>query len=77
MRGLQGQIKALEAKIGALEVPKEVPVGGPEGGGKRREEIEEMTSGARGAQLAEQPELGDYQAGTTRVERFLEQASDR
>lgn len=76
MRGLQGQIKALEAKIGALEMPKAVS-GGSEGGGKRRDEIEDLASGGRGEQLAEQSELGDYQAGTARVERFLEQASDR
>jgi type IV secretion system protein VirD4 len=75
MRGLQGQIKALEAKIGALEVPMDVPASSPESGGKRREEIEELASGSQSAQPGDQASLGDYQAGTGRVDRFMEEAS--
>ena len=70
MRGLQGQIKALEAKVGALEVPRE-----PAGGGKRRDEIEDLTSSNQNAQSDNKASLGDYQAGTERVERFMEEAA--
>jgi type IV secretion system protein VirD4 len=69
MRGLQGQIKALEAKIGALEVPREIA-----GGGKRRDEIEDWTSESQNSQLGDKDSLGDYQAGTERVEKFMEEA---
>ncbi len=75
MRGLQGQIKALEAKIGALEVPRGTADNALEGGGKRRDEIEELASGSQNAQSDEQASLGDYQAGTERVERFMEEAA--
>ena len=75
MRGLQGQIKALEAKIGALEMPRAVSGDGSEGGGKRRDEIEDLASGSQIAQSVDQASLGDYQAGTERVERFMEEAA--
>lgn len=74
MRGLQGQIKALEAKIGALEVPRAVS-GGPEGGGKRREEIDDLASEERGEPNDNKPSLDEYQAGADRVERFMAEAA--
>ena len=75
MRGLQGQIKALEAKIGALEVPSAVSSDGSGGGGKRRDEIEDLASGSQIAGAGDKASLGDYQAGTQRVERFMEEAA--
>ena len=75
MRGLQGQIKAPEAKIGALEVPKADSVDGSEGGGKRRDEIKDLASSSQIEQSVEPASLGDYQAGTERVERFMEEAA--
>lgn len=75
MRGLQGQIKALEAKIGELELPKVVPVGGSAGGGKLREEVEDLVSEQRKVTSDDTPSRGEYQAGTDRVERFLEEAA--
>ena len=75
MRGLQGQIKALEAKVGAIEVPKDVPASGLEGGGKRREEIDDLVSERREATSDDKPSLGEYQAGTDRVERFMKGAT--
>lgn len=70
MRGLQGQIKALEAKIGALEVPGETA-----GGGKRRYEIENLASGGQNPKSGDKASLGDYQAGTEKVEKFIEEAA--
>lgn len=75
MRGLQGQIKALEAKIGALEVPRGAADDALAGGGKRRNEIEDLASGSQNAQSDDQASLGDYQAGTERVEKFMEEAA--
>lgn len=60
VRGLQGQIKALEAKIGALEVPRVNTDNAFEGGGKRRDEIEELASGSQNTQSGDQASLGDY-----------------
>ncbi len=74
MRGLQGQIKVLEKKIGALEVPRAAPGDGSEGGGKRREEIDEIVSSEKKAQTDFKLSSSDYQAGTERVERFIEAA---
>jgi type IV secretion system protein VirD4 len=75
MRGLQGQIKALEAKIGALEIPRAVSNEGSDDGGKRREEIDGLANEERGAVSGEKPSLGEYQAGVERVERFMEEAA--
>ena len=75
MRGLQSQIKALEAKIGALEVPRGAADDDFEGGRERRDEIEELASGSQNAQSRDQAGLGDYQAGTERVESFMEEAA--
>ena len=69
------QIKALEAKIGALELPTGAADDAFEGGGKRRDEIEELASGSQNAKSDDQASLGDYQAGTERVERFMEEAA--
>jgi type IV secretion system protein VirD4 len=74
MRGLQGQIKALEAKIGALEVPGELAKKVGSGGGKQREEIEELVAGSQNAPSAAQASSGDYQVGTERVKKFMEDA---
>ena len=70
MRGLQGQIRALEVKIGALEVPREIA-----GGGKRRDEVEDLTSESQNSQSGDKASLGDYQAGSERVEKFMEEAA--
>ena len=70
MRGLQGQIRALEVKIGALEAPREIA-----GGGKRRDEVEDLTSESQNSQSGDKASLGDYQAGTERVEKFMEEAA--
>jgi len=70
MRGLEGQIKALEAKIGALELPRETT-----SDGKRRAEIENLASGSQNPQSGDKASLGDYQAGTERVEKFMEEAA--
>lgn len=75
MRGLQGQIKALEAKIGALEMPRAVSGYGSESGGARREEIDALANEERGPASGEKPGLGEYQAGAARVERFMEEAA--
>jgi len=75
MRGLQGQIKALEAKTGALEVPKWVAKDALEGGQTRREEGSDLTN----AKLAEKPgglpDSVEYREGTERVEKFLKNAA--
>lgn len=76
MRGLQGQIKALEAKIGLLEMPRAVSGDGSESGGKRREEIDALANEERGPASGEKPGLGEYQAGAERVERFMEEAAN-
>ena len=75
MRGLQGQIKALEAKIGTLVVPRETAREGSDNGGKRRDEIENLESSSQNVQSGEKASLGDYQAGTERVEKFMEEAA--
>ena len=75
LRGLQRQIKALEAKIGLLEMPRAVSGEGPESGGKRRDEIDALANEDPGAASGEKPSLGEYQAGAERVERFMEEAA--
>ena len=75
MRGLQGQIKALEAKIGALEPPRAVSNEGSDGGGKRREEIDGLANEEPGAVSGEKANLDEYQAGTDRVKRFMKDAA--
>ena len=75
MRGLQGQIKALEAKIGALELPSAVSGDRSEVEGKRREEIDDLATEERRVASDDEPSLGDYRAGTERVERFMEEAT--
>ena len=74
---LSRQIKALEAKIGSLEVPKEVPAEGSKSSGKRREEIDDLVSEEREVSSDNMPTQGEYQAGTDRVERFIAGAADR
>lgn len=69
MRGLQGQIKA-------LEVPREVLGDGFQSGGKQREEIGELVSEKREVSSGDTPSFGEYQAGTEKVERFMEEAAN-
>ena len=69
MRGLQGQIKALEQKVGALQVPVcEARMG------TRRPEIEALKADGRGDQPAATPDAQAYQSATARVDQFLEKA---
>jgi len=75
MRGLQVQIKALEAKVGILVGPRETALEGSDGGGKRRDEIENLESGSQNVQSGDKASLGDYQAGTERVAEFMAKAA--
>jgi len=77
MRGLQGQIKALEVKVGALEMPKFAPGDGADGGGGRREEIDDLANEGRGMASGDKPSLDEFQVGTERVERFMNEAAQR
>lgn len=81
MRGIHGQIKALEEKIGALQISNDFVQpeerAGGNGGGNRRKEIDEMVSGRREDAPKEHPDLEDYKDGAERVDRFLENASGK
>lgn len=69
MRGLQGQIKALEQKIGALQVPS-----GGDKSGSRRPEIEGLVTAGEDDQPDGSPDVQAYQNATARVDQFLEKA---
>jgi type IV secretion system protein VirD4 len=79
MRGLQGQIKALEAKVGALETPSSSRASqdrsGAGAGSQRRSEIDDLVPSVAEAPRGGSPDVEDYQAGTARVDRFLEKVS--
>ena len=69
MRGLQGQIKALEQKIGTLQVTS-----GGERSGSRRPEIEGLVTAGNDDQPDAPPDVQGYQKATARVDQFLEKA---
>ena len=46
-------------------------VDGSEGGGKRRQEIVDLDSGGQNAQTENMPSLGEYQAGTEKIDRSI------
>ena len=52
-------------------------VDGSEGGGKRRQEIVDLDSSGQNAQTENMPSLGEYQAGTEKMDRFMEAAAER
>jgi len=70
MRGLQGQIKALEQKIGTLQVTS-----AGEKRGSRRPEIESLVTEGNDDQPDGSPDVQAYQMATARVDQFLEKAA--
>jgi len=83
VRGLEGQIKALEAKVGALEVPRAARDVAArkkaKAGGGRRAEVEAMKDN-RGKKAATSeprpsPDTEAYQKGTRRLDQFLTEAA--
>lgn len=83
VRGLEGQIKALEAKVGALAMPKaetDAPAKKKaKTGGRRRAEVAAM-KGKRDKRAAEperkaQPDIEAYQKGTRQLDQFLQEAA--
>ena len=52
-------------------------VDGSEGGVKRRKEIVDPSSSGQNAQTENMPSLGEYQAGTEKMDRFMEAAAQR
>jgi type IV secretion system protein VirD4 len=75
VRGLQGQIKVLEAKVGALEFPKVQPEP-PEqkkakSGAKRRAEIDAMEAAPAPEQIDATPDAEAYRAGAERLDQFM------
>ena len=52
-------------------------VDGSEGGGKRPQEIVDLGSSGQNAQTENMPSLGEYQAGTEKMDRFMEAAAER
>jgi type IV secretion system protein VirD4 len=70
MRGLQGQIKALEQKIGSLQVTSD-----GEKSGSRRPEIEGLVTARKNDQPDASPDVQAYQNATARVDQFLEKAA--
>jgi type IV secretion system protein VirD4 len=75
VRGLQGQIKALETKVGALEFPKAQPEP-PEqkkakSGAKRRAEIDAMEAAPAPEQIDATPDAEAYRAGAERLDQFM------
>ena len=75
VRGLHGQIKALEAKVGALEFPKAQPEP-PEqkkakSGAKRRAEIDAMEADSASEQTDAAPDAEAYRAGAERLDQFM------
>ena len=69
MRGLQGQIKALEQKIGTLQVTS-----AGEMSGSRRPEIESLVTESKADQPDASPDVHAYRNATARVDQFLEKA---
>jgi type IV secretion system protein VirD4 len=69
MRGLQVQIKALEQKVGTLQVSSV-----DEKNGSRRPEIEALVSASKDDQPDASPDVQAYQKATARVDQFLEMA---
>ena len=67
MRGLQGQIKALEQNFGTLQVTS---------GDLRWPEIEGLVSADKGDQPSASPDVQAYQNATAGVDQFLEKAAD-
>lgn len=73
MRGLQGQIRALEQKIGALQVSSE-----KKSKPARRSEIDAMvTEDARTEESQPVTDVGAYQEASERVDQFMERAAGR
>ncbi len=73
MRGLQGQIRALEQKIGAMQVPSEKKTKPA-----RRSEIEVMvTDDASAEEQGLVPAAEAYQEASERVDQFMERAAGR
>jgi len=52
-------------------------VDGSEGGGKRRQEIVDLGSSGQNAQTENMPSLGESQAATEKMDRFMEAAAER
>ncbi len=69
MRGLQGQIKALEQKVGTLQVTS-----GGDRSGSRRPEIEGLVTAGKDDQPDASLDVQEYQNATVRVDQFLEKA---
>ena len=81
MRGLQGQLRALEAKVGALDVPEarsgELGAPSKSRGGKRRDEIDAIEALDPDAATESEPDVDAYKEGNVRLDRFLEAAGQR
>lgn len=71
MRGLQGQIKAMEQKISALQVPAR-----GDKKGARRPEVQALIISGKENHTGVTPDVGAYQNATARVDQFLEKAAD-
>ena len=71
MRGLQGQIKVLEQKIGALQMPV-----GEKRNGARRPEVKALITDEKGALPDAPTDVEAYQNTTARVDQFLEKVAD-
>lgn len=73
MRGLQGQIRALEQKIGAMQVSS-----GKKKNPARRSEIDAMApEDASPEEPQPVPDVGAYQEASERVNQFMERAAGR
>lgn len=70
MRGLQGQIHALEQKIGAMQVSA-----GKRAKTVRRSEIDAITAEDAGAEPQPVPDVEAYQDASARVDQFMERAA--
>ena len=70
MRGLQGQIHALEQKIGAMQVSA-----GKRAKTVRRSEIDAITAEDAGAEPQPVPDVEAYQGASARVDQFMERAA--
>ncbi|SFU68083.1 Type IV secretory system Conjugative DNA transfer [Aliiroseovarius crassostreae] len=71
MRGLQGQIHALDQKIGSVQMSsgkKEKPA--------RRSEIDALAAEDAGAEPQSVPAVEAYQDASARVDQFMERAAD-
>jgi type IV secretion system protein VirD4 len=71
MRGLQGQIRALEQKIGAMRVSSE-----SEKKSTKRAEIANTLDTNQVTEMNARCNIGDYEEGTDRLDRFIEYASN-